>query len=184
MSSSAGTAESGLPGSNATALTATLMGNRVNSSRKKELIVLIKPTIIRSSDDWQQQTRAAWDELGNTGGAPVRTIRLDGPPPPPQPAVAAPAPLPAKPATPIAAAAEPTPVPAAPAAVLAAGGQAAPAAPPQGPRAKAKRAEARRLQAERAAAARKAPTGQPSLLPATWATSCPTWRCRRIARAG
>ncbi|MBK7613785.1 MAG: secretin N-terminal domain-containing protein [Vitreoscilla sp.] len=163
-------AESGLPGSNATALTATLMGNRVNSSRKKELIVLIKPTIIRSSDDWQQQTRAAWDELGNTGGAPVRTIRLDGPAQPTQPAVAAPAPLPAKPATPIAAAAEPTPVPAAPAAVLAAGGQAAPAAPPQGPRAKAKRAEARRLQAERAAAARKAPTGQPSLLPATWAT--------------
>lgn len=162
-------AESGLPGSNATALTATLMGNRANSSRKKELIVLIKPTIIRSPDDWQQQTRQAWDELGNTGSTPVRTIRLDGPAQPAQPAVAVPAPQPAKPVAPVAAAAtEQTPVPGAPAVVLAAGGQAAPATPPLGPRAKARLAEARRLQAERAAAARKPATGQPGLLPAAW----------------
>jgi MSHA biogenesis protein MshL len=119
-------AESGLPGSGATAVTATLLGNRANSGRKKELIVLIKPTIIRSADDWQQQTRQAWEGLNGAGDGPVRTIRLEGPA---QPAVA-PAPAATTAARPLAsvsattsewlapaepeAAAEPRPVPAKP----------------------------------------------------------------------
>jgi len=155
-------AESGLPGSNATALTATLMGNRANTTRKKELIVLIKPTIIRSSDDWQQQTRAAWDELGNHNTSPVHTIRLDGP----GPAAAVPASLPAK-APAAAAAGEQASAPALPAAVATASAPAVDAAAPLGPRAKARLAKARRLKAERAAA-RKAANGQPGVVPAAW----------------
>jgi MSHA biogenesis protein MshL len=151
-------AESGLPGSNATAVTATLMGNRANSARKKELIVLIKPTIIRSADDWQQQTRQAWDELGgNAGAAPVRTIRLDGPAQPAAPA-AAPRPLAAVAAT-TAELLAPAP---------AAAEAAAPAAEAQAlPPAKAKSSKARRAKAAREAA-RRAAAGLPGVLPVQW----------------
>jgi MSHA biogenesis protein MshL len=50
---------SGVPGSNANAVTRNLLGNNANTSRKKELVVLIKPTIIRSNDDWQRTTDQA-----------------------------------------------------------------------------------------------------------------------------
>jgi len=69
---------SGLPGSNDNALTASLLGNRNNGGSKKELVVLIKPSIIRSAEDWQAHTRQAWDTL-EADTAPVRVIRLDGP---------------------------------------------------------------------------------------------------------
>jgi len=70
---------SGLPGSAQNALTASVLGNRENVGRKKELVVLIKPSIIRSADDWQEHTQAAWTSLTDRDDA-VRVIRLDGPP--------------------------------------------------------------------------------------------------------
>ena len=57
----------------------TLLGNKVNSGRKKELVVLIKPTIIRSAEDWEAQTRrsrAALDDMDAVGRA--RVVRVDG----------------------------------------------------------------------------------------------------------
>ncbi len=71
---------SGLPGSAENALTASVLGNRNNSGRKKELVVLIKPSIIRSADDWEEHTQAAWASLEGKD-EPVRVIRMDGPPP-------------------------------------------------------------------------------------------------------
>jgi MSHA biogenesis protein MshL len=71
---------SGLPGSGANALTASVLGNRNNTGHKKELVVLIKPSIIRSADDWEDHTQAAWASLEGKD-EPVRVIRLDGPPP-------------------------------------------------------------------------------------------------------
>jgi len=68
---------SGLPGANSNAITGTLFNNRSNYGRKKELIVLIKPTIIRGSEDWQhtaEQTRNALDDMD----ANRRVITLDG----------------------------------------------------------------------------------------------------------
>lgn len=72
---------SGLPGSAQNALTASVLGNRNNTGRKKELVVLIKPSIIRSADDWEEHTQAAWASLEGRD-EPVRVIRMDGPPPP------------------------------------------------------------------------------------------------------
>nr|WP_316639405.1 secretin N-terminal domain-containing protein [uncultured Roseateles sp.] len=57
---------SGLPGSGDNALTSTLFGNRANTARKRELVVLIKPTIIRSAEDWEQlnqQSSAALEAM-------------------------------------------------------------------------------------------------------------------------
>lgn len=68
---------SGLPGSSDNLLGATVLGNRANSGKKKELVVLIKPTIIRSSEDWQTQTREAWEAL-DRHEAPSRVIQLNG----------------------------------------------------------------------------------------------------------
>jgi MSHA biogenesis protein MshL len=68
---------SGLPGASSNALTGTLFNNRVNAGRKKELVVLIKPTIIRGPEDWQritEQSRAALDEMEGQR----RVITLDG----------------------------------------------------------------------------------------------------------
>lgn len=68
---------SGLPGASSNAITGTLFNNRVNAGRKKELVVLIKPTIIRGPEDWQrltEQSRAALDEIEGQR----RVITLDG----------------------------------------------------------------------------------------------------------
>jgi MSHA biogenesis protein MshL len=51
--------QSGVPGSNGNVVTRTLFGNRNDSGRKRELVVLIKPTIIKGADDWQRSTEAA-----------------------------------------------------------------------------------------------------------------------------
>ncbi|MFX8235311.1 hypothetical protein ABTL20_22015, partial [Acinetobacter baumannii] len=45
---------SGLPGADSNPLTSTLFGNRANNGRKRELVVLIKPSIIRSAEDWER----------------------------------------------------------------------------------------------------------------------------------
>lgn len=69
---------SGLPGSSDIPFLSSILGNRVNSGRKKELVVLIKPSIIRTAQDWEAQTRrtrAALDDMDTTRH---RVIRLDG----------------------------------------------------------------------------------------------------------
>jgi MSHA biogenesis protein MshL len=67
---------SGLPGSSQNAVTATLLGNRSQTGRKKELVVLIKPTIIRSADDWARSTQAIVNELDEPSDTPLRRIEL------------------------------------------------------------------------------------------------------------
>jgi MSHA biogenesis protein MshL len=69
---------SGLPGADANPLTSTLFGNRANSGRKRELVVLIKPSIIRSADDWAQHNRLVSESLSDTESRSRRVIRLDG----------------------------------------------------------------------------------------------------------
>ena len=64
---------SGLPGSSS-----SLLGNRVNSGRKRELVVLIKPTIIRDAEDWAKQTRRTRDALDDMDVARARVIRING----------------------------------------------------------------------------------------------------------
>jgi MSHA biogenesis protein MshL len=68
--------QSGLPGSNGNAVSRALLGNQADSGRKKELVVLIRPTILRNADDWERSTQAA---LAGLDSAPRRTIRIDGP---------------------------------------------------------------------------------------------------------
>lgn len=80
---------SGLPGSTDIPFFSSLLGNRVNSGRKKELVVLIKPTIIRSAEDWEQQTLRSRSALDDHDDARSRVIRIDGtllvpPPRPPE----------------------------------------------------------------------------------------------------
>ena len=69
---------SGLPGSGDNSLLATLFGNRVNKGRKKEVVVLIKPTIIRSAQDWDAQTLKANTALDQMDAVRARVIRIDG----------------------------------------------------------------------------------------------------------
>ncbi|MDO8262777.1 MAG: secretin N-terminal domain-containing protein [Gallionella sp.] len=69
---------SGLPGTSDVPVFSTLFGNRANTGRKKEVVVLIKPTIIRTEQDWEAQTRrtrAALDDMDTTR---ARVIRMDG----------------------------------------------------------------------------------------------------------
>ncbi len=69
---------SGLPGADSNPLTSMLFGNRANSGRKRELVVLIKPSIIRSADDWEQHNRLISESLDDTETRSRRVIRLDG----------------------------------------------------------------------------------------------------------
>jgi MSHA biogenesis protein MshL len=68
---------SGLPGSTETIFSA-LLGNKANSGRKKEVVVLIKPTIIRSQQDWDAQNRRSRAALDDMDAARARVIRIDG----------------------------------------------------------------------------------------------------------
>lgn len=71
-------ASSGLPGTNKVPILSTLFGNRKNTGGKKEVVVLIKPTIIRSAQDWEaqtQRTRTALDDMDNVR---ARVIQMDG----------------------------------------------------------------------------------------------------------
>jgi MSHA biogenesis protein MshL len=69
---------SGLPGADSNPLTSMLFGNRANSGRKRELVVLIKPSIIRSAEDWEQHNRLVSESLSDTETRSRRVIRLDG----------------------------------------------------------------------------------------------------------
>jgi MSHA biogenesis protein MshL len=108
---------SGLPGSSSNRVTQTLFGNTNSSSRKKELVVLIKPTIIRNVDDWQQANHQAASTFDETPGTPRRVITVTSqgqvagtvaPAPVQQPAAAIVAPVPVQ--QPAAAIAAPAPV--------------------------------------------------------------------------
>ncbi len=70
-------ASSGLPGSSDTPFS-FLLGNKSNNGRKKEIVVLIKPTIIRSQQDWDAQNRRSRTALDDMEAARARVIRLDG----------------------------------------------------------------------------------------------------------
>lgn len=69
---------SGLPGSSDVPLLSTLLGNHANSGRKKEVVVLIKPTIIRTAQDWEAQTRRTRAALDDMDVARARVVRIDG----------------------------------------------------------------------------------------------------------
>jgi MSHA biogenesis protein MshL len=56
----------------------SILGNKANSGRKKELIVLIKPTIIRNAEDWEAQTRRTRAALDDMDASRARVIRMDG----------------------------------------------------------------------------------------------------------
>ena len=69
---------SGLPGTNDIPVLSTFFGNRANIGRKKEVVVLIKPTIIRTAQDWEAQTRRTRAALDDMDAIRARVIRLDG----------------------------------------------------------------------------------------------------------
>ena len=69
---------SGLPGADSNPITSLLFGNRANTGRKRELIVLIKPSIIRSAEDWEQHNRLVSESLEDTQARARKVIRLDG----------------------------------------------------------------------------------------------------------
>lgn len=72
---------SGLPGADSNPLTSTLFGNRANNGRKRELVVLIKPSIIRSAEDWERLNRLVSESLDDTESRTRRVIRVDAAPP-------------------------------------------------------------------------------------------------------
>jgi MSHA biogenesis protein MshL len=69
---------SGLPGADGNPLTSLLFGNRANTGRKRELVVLIKPSIIRTAEDWEQHNRLISESLTDTESRSRRVIRVDG----------------------------------------------------------------------------------------------------------
>jgi MSHA biogenesis protein MshL len=79
MTSESSRRRSGLPGTGGSLLGRTLLGNVNDGVRKKELVVLIKPTIIRSAEEWQRGTRQALAVLDapREDGAPRRVITVN-----------------------------------------------------------------------------------------------------------
>ena len=69
---------SGLPGSTNVPFLSSLLGNKADSGRKKELVVLIKPTIIRTAEDWEAQTRKSRAALDDMEMGRARVVRVDG----------------------------------------------------------------------------------------------------------
>jgi MSHA biogenesis protein MshL len=69
---------SGLPGTRDLGFFSNLLGNKANTGRKKEVVVLIKPSIIRTAQDWETQTLRARDALSEMDAVRARVIRMDG----------------------------------------------------------------------------------------------------------
>jgi MSHA biogenesis protein MshL len=69
---------SGIPGTTSMPGLGALFGNRSTQGRKKEVIVLIKPTIIRTAADWEAQGRRARAALDDMDAARARVIQIDG----------------------------------------------------------------------------------------------------------
>ena len=68
---------SGVPGTTGSAFSA-LFGNKIRTASKREVIVLIKPTIIRGAADWEEVTRKARVALDDMDETRSRVIQLDG----------------------------------------------------------------------------------------------------------
>lgn len=71
-------ADSGLPGTGDVPVFSTLFGNKTNASRKKEVVVLIKPSIIRTQADWDAQTQRLRGDLQDMDSGRHRVIKLGG----------------------------------------------------------------------------------------------------------
>lgn len=69
-------ADSGLPGTGDVPVFSTLFGNKTHSSRKKEVVVLIKPSIIRTQADWDTQTQRLRGDLQDMDSGRHRVIKL------------------------------------------------------------------------------------------------------------
>jgi MSHA biogenesis protein MshL len=67
-----------LPGTSDIPVFSSLFGNRANSGRKKEVVVLIKPSIIRTVQDWEAQTRRTRAALDDMDATRARVIYIDG----------------------------------------------------------------------------------------------------------
>lgn len=68
---------SGLPGTGKVPLLSNLLGNQQEVGSKREIVVLIKPTIIRSAEDWREQAREAAARMDDYG-KPRTVITIDG----------------------------------------------------------------------------------------------------------
>lgn len=68
---------SGMPGAVKVPVLSNLLGNQQEIGSKREIVVLIKPTIIRSAEDWREQAREARSRLEDYAGE-RNVIRLDG----------------------------------------------------------------------------------------------------------
>jgi MSHA biogenesis protein MshL len=69
---------SGVPGADSNPITSMFLGNRANAGRKREIVVLIKPSIIKTAEDWEQHNRAVSESLDDTAARARRVIRVDG----------------------------------------------------------------------------------------------------------
>jgi MSHA biogenesis protein MshL len=69
---------SGFPGANTNDVTRTLLSNTADTGRKKELVVLIRPTVIRNNDDWERTTQQAVASLEDQAG-PRRVVTVSAP---------------------------------------------------------------------------------------------------------
>jgi MSHA biogenesis protein MshL len=67
-------ASSGLPGAHEQPVVGNLFGQKNNSSQKSELVILLKPTIIRGSQGWQADAADVQDRL-QSYGVPANTVR-------------------------------------------------------------------------------------------------------------
>jgi MSHA biogenesis protein MshL len=65
---------SGLPGAHEQPVVGNLFGQKNNSSQKSELVILLKPTIIRGSQGWQADAADVQDRL-QSYGVPANTVR-------------------------------------------------------------------------------------------------------------
>lgn len=79
MQLSSSRSASGVPGStNEGNPFGFLLGNRASAARKKELVVLIKPTILRTAQDWEAQTERSRAALEDIDASRRRVIKLEG----------------------------------------------------------------------------------------------------------
>jgi MSHA biogenesis protein MshL len=78
MQITANRTSSGLPGTTSLPVLSSIFGNRANTGSKKEVVVLIKPTIIRTAEDWEAQNRRTRAALDDIDAVRARVIRIDG----------------------------------------------------------------------------------------------------------
>jgi MSHA biogenesis protein MshL len=69
---------SGFPGASGNDITRTLFSNTADTGRKKELVVLIRPTVIRDNQDWERTTQQALSSIEDPAG-PRRVVTVSAP---------------------------------------------------------------------------------------------------------